>query len=88
MFPDGRQWVGKGCETCTKSGYKGRMGFFEVVSVSGAMRQAITEGRTSTRELLATLSNHTTMRMDGVIKAAEGQTTIDEVLRATQDVEE
>lgn len=88
MFPDQQQWVGRGCEACNKTGYRGRMGFFEVVSVSGAMRQAITDGRTSARELLATLTNHTTMRMDGVIKAAEGQTTLDEVLRATQDVEE
>ncbi len=87
MFPGLQQQVGRGCEVCNNSGYKGRMGFFEVVSVSGPMRQAITDGRTSSRELLATLQGHVTMRMDGVIKAAAGETTLDEVLRSTQDVE-
>ena len=64
------------------------MGFFEIVTVTTTMRKAITEGRTSARELLATLNNHVSMRMDGIAKASAGETTVEEVLRATQDVQD
>lgn len=87
-FPRGLEWYGQGCEHCSKSGYKGRMGFFEIVTVTTTMRKAITEGRASARELLATLNNHVSMRMDGIAKASAGETTVEEVLRATQDVQD
>ena len=50
---------------------------------------AITDGRTSRLELLRTAgARHVTMRQDGVVKAAGGETTVEEVLRATQDAED
>ncbi|MBX3385075.1 MAG: type II/IV secretion system protein [Phycisphaeraceae bacterium] len=89
MFADGMEWVGEGCEKCSNSGLKSRIGYFEIVNVTGPVRAAITEGRTSSRELLAAVGpGHISMRMDGVMKAAEGMTTLEEVFRATQDAED
>jgi type II secretory ATPase GspE/PulE/Tfp pilus assembly ATPase PilB-like protein len=78
-------WVGKGCQKCNNSGFKGRIGFFELVLVHAALRVAISENRTSTQLTNTLPESHITIREDAIIKAAEGMTTIDEVLRATQD---
>ncbi|HMN42222.1 MAG TPA: GspE/PulE family protein [Phycisphaerales bacterium] len=88
LFQGGMAWEGGGCDKCDNSGFKGRIGFFEVLLVTPAMRTAITEGRTAAYEISATADpNHVTMRRDGLIKAASGLTTVDEVLRATQDTD-
>jgi type II secretory ATPase GspE/PulE/Tfp pilus assembly ATPase PilB-like protein len=88
LFKGGNGWIGAGCDKCDNSGFRGRLGFFEVLLVTPAMRTAITEGRTAAYEILATADpSHVTMRTDGLIKAAAGLTTVDEVLRATQDTE-
>jgi type II secretory ATPase GspE/PulE/Tfp pilus assembly ATPase PilB-like protein len=89
MFKGGMSFKGAGCERCDNSGCKGRIGFFEMLTVTSAMRAAITDGRTSRMELLRTAgARHVTMRQDGVVKAAGGETTVEEVLRATQDAED
>jgi len=86
LFSHG-MWIGTGCQKCNNSGFKGRVGFFELVVVNPVLRAAISENRTST-ELPKTLpESHITMRKDAIIKAAKGVTTIDEVLRATQDAD-
>ncbi|MEO1008002.1 MAG: GspE/PulE family protein [Planctomycetota bacterium] len=65
--------------------FQGRIGFYEVLTVTRAMRAAITE-RMNAQQLLRTASaDHITMRQDGLRKAARGLTTVGEVLRATQD---
>lgn len=65
--------------------FKGRIGFYEVLVVTRAMRAAIGE-RVNAQKLLETAaSSHITMRRDGLLKAAQGMTTVGEVLRATQD---
>ncbi len=89
MFAGGQGWRGAGCDRCEGTGHRGRIGFYEVLNVAAPLRAAITEGRTSRHELLAVAgADHVSMRMDGVIKAAAGDTTMDEVLRATQDADE
>lgn len=88
LFTNGMGYVPGGCDKCDNSGYKSRLGFFEVLMTTPAMRQGITERRTAAYEILATAdAAHVTMRHDGLIKASQGQTTVDEVLRATQDTE-
>ena len=65
--------------------FKGRIGFYEVMTVTRAMRAAIGE-RMNAQQLLETAApSHITMRRDGLLKAAQGLTTVGEVLRATQD---
>ena len=91
MFPSGSGRTmctrGAGCERCDGTGFRGRLGFYELLTVSHRMRETITKRMTSRHELLAVApANHVLMRADGLMKAAEGMTTPEEVLRATQDV--
>lgn len=65
--------------------FKGRIGFYEVLTVTRSMRAAIGD-RVNAQQLLETAApTHITMRRDGLLKAAQGMTTVGEVLRATQD---
>ena len=89
MFPGMRHYRGAGCDKCDNSGFRGRIGFYEMLLMTTSMRRAITEGRSSPPELLAqALPTYKTMRDDGLVKASQGFTTVDEVLQATQDTEE
>ena len=84
----GRQVVGHGCDKCGNSGFRGRLGFYEIVKVTGALRNAISQNRPvhELRKLFD--SDFINMREDGMRKALDGITTIEEVLRATQDVDD
>lgn len=89
LFPGMRAFKGPGCKECDNSGTRGRVGYYEVLVLTAGMRSAITQGRTSAPELLKTAApGHITMRRDGLNKAALGLTSVDEVLRATQDAGE
>ena len=79
-------YKGKGCEECSASGYKGRIGIFEVLLVSEKIRQ-LTLKRASTDEIQqqAIKEGMVLMIEDGLNKAASGLTTIEEVLRVAED---
>jgi type II secretory ATPase GspE/PulE/Tfp pilus assembly ATPase PilB-like protein len=87
MF-DGKVWRGKGCEKCNRSGFHGRIGYFELVRINPALRKAIGENKSVTELTKLVDPDFRTMREDGLIKASKGLTTIEEVLRATQDTED
>ena len=88
LFPSGEGYHGAGCEKCDNAGTRGRVGYYEVLEINPPMRAAITQRLSAPEVLKAANLNHCTMRRDGLIKASEGFTTVDEVMRATQDVEE
>ena len=88
LFPGGEGWTETGCEKCGGAGMRGRVGFYELVLPTPAMRQGITERRGAMDLMRMVQPGFMTMRRDGVIKAAEGLTTVEEVLKATQDAEE
>ena len=73
---------GKGCEKCAHTGFRGRIGLYEVLPVDAAIREAILRKATA-EEIndLAIKQGMAPMLHDGVEKAAAGQTTIQEVLR-------
>ena len=74
-------YEGVGCRACRNTGFTGRFGIFEVVTVTDAMREAVTR-RAGVGELAATLDDtHAPMFEDGYRKAAAGLTTLGEVLR-------
>jgi type IV pilus assembly protein PilB len=77
-------YKGQGCDTCAGSGYKGRQGLYEVMSLSSPMRRAILKGG-STEELrdLAVSEGMLTLRMDGMMKVKKGVTTLEEVVKET-----
>lgn len=76
---------GKGCGKCNNTGYTGRTGIFEVLRVSEKISQLIMEHRSSKAiERQAVEEGMITMVQDGFMKALEGVTTIEEVLRVQQ----
>ncbi len=78
-------YKGMGCEYCNSTGYRGRLGIFELLIIRDEIRTLIME-RATTKELKAKAISlgMRTLREDGLRKAIEGSTTIDEVLRVTQ----
>ncbi len=87
LFPDTTSTVGRGCDVCNDIGTRGRIGYFELLRVTPAMRNVINERGTEPKIRQAAREDHVSMRLDGLRKAAAGVTTIEEVLRATQDTE-
>jgi len=85
---NGQVWRGAGCDKCSGSGYHGRLGCFELLQISGRLRQAISDHRPTTELAALVDQSWVNMRQDGLEKAAKGMTTIEEVLRATQDTDE
>lgn len=73
---------GEGCSVCAGTGYLGRLGIREVLEINNEVRSLIMQ-RASAQEIkdAAVRNGMTTMLVDGVRKAAEGLTTIEEVLR-------
>ena len=73
---------GKGCTRCFQTGYRGRLGIFEILALSPAISQMIAQ-RSSAQAILqkAREEGMTTMMEDGVEKAGQGITTLDEVIR-------
>jgi type IV pilus assembly protein PilB len=75
---------GKGCATCNKSGYKGRVGLYEVMEVTDELRELILVGASALELKKKALDvGMISLRRSGLIKATLGQTTLDEVLRET-----
>ncbi|MDZ7696825.1 MAG: ATPase, T2SS/T4P/T4SS family [Deltaproteobacteria bacterium] len=76
-------WKGAGCETCQFSGYLGRMGLFEVLMLTPALQRLISPGLSAVRlKEAAENEGFQIMAADGIAKAIQGLTTVDEVFRA------
>ena len=75
-----------GCDNCEHSGYRGRMGIYEVLTNSPTIQQLIISTSPSdTIETKAIEEGMVTMQTDGLVKALRGQTTIEEILRVTAE---
>lgn len=82
---DIRIYKGLGCEVCHFTGYSGRLGVFEVLEVTNAIRQLITNKEDADVILKQAIAEGmTTMLDDGLTKVISGVTTIEEVLRVTK----
>lgn len=76
----------EGCDECNHTGYKGRIGIYEVLGVSIPIQKMITSSATSNQiQDQAILEGMVTMQTDGLIKALRGNTTVEEVLRVTKE---
>lgn len=76
----------KGCDQCNNEGYHGRIGIFEVLDINEEIEKLIVESSsTETIERKARENGMITMIEDGFIKAAQGLTSIEEVLRVTKE---
>ena len=77
---------GKGCDDCRGTGYRGRFGIYELFPITEDVRSLVLR-RASTPEIRrhAIEAGMTSLRLDGWMKAREGLTTVDEILRVTQE---
>ncbi len=75
-----------GCDKCFRTGYQGRSGIYELLNIDDEIRQGILTNASSTEiKKMATRKGMLTLRDDGALKVLQGQTTIEEILRVTQD---
>ena len=89
LYPEKKKlklYRGKKCEACGQTGYSGRIGIFEVVHITEKIARLILErAAASAIEKQAKEEGMITMKQDGYLKAIEGLTTIEEVLRVAQE---
>ncbi|MBM2820733.1 MAG: Type secretion system protein (GspE) [Candidatus Berkelbacteria bacterium] len=77
---------GKGCDTCSGTGYKGRIGIFEVFSLSDDLKVMVAKKASGTELGNQAIKNGmVTMKQDGILKALDGLTSLEEVWRVTKD---
>lgn len=79
-------YYGKGCDACGNSGYKGRIGIYEILGMSEPLK-ILTLKQANSSELMkqAKADGLITLKQDGILKALHGDTTIEEVWRVTKD---
>lgn len=77
---------GAGCYECNQTGYKGRIGVFEVMVIDDVIRNAILRKKDANEiKNLAINTGMASLTADGLVKAKAGQTTIEEVLKILYD---
>ena len=87
LSKDTRVFEGKGCDACSGTGYRGRLGIFELMLMGDDIRR-LTISRADASQLRKTAIQQgmSTLREDGFDKIKRGLTTISEVLRVTQEI--
>ncbi len=80
---------GEGCPACKNSGYKGRIGIYELIEMNENIRELIVAKASSAAiKASAAQKGSKTLRQEGMLRAASGLTSVEEVLRVTQEAEE
>ena len=78
-------WRGAGCNECRGTGYRGRLGIFELLVMDDALREEVLRRRgAGDLRALAVAAGMRTLREDGVRLVMDGRTTPEEVLRVTR----
>jgi type IV pilus assembly protein PilB len=81
-----RFYKGKGCSECNSKGYTGRIGIYEVLSLTEKLRALVSQKATSdVLQKQAIADGSITMLQDGLDKVASGLTTIEEVIRVIRE---
>jgi type IV pilus assembly protein PilB len=76
----------EGCEECSHTGYRGRIGIYEVIGIAHSIQKLIMANATSDQiQDQAISEGMMTMQTDGLIKVMRGETSIEEVLRVTKE---
>jgi type IV pilus assembly protein PilB len=83
-LPRAKTMKGRGCDRCGGTGYKGRLGLFEIMEISEALRNLIVASAPvkDLREL-AIEEGMSPLRLSGMLKVRDGVTTLEEVARET-----
>ncbi len=84
--PEGKIYRARGCHECMETGFSGRIAIFEILLIDDELKNAVLINPDSTTLKEKALRNGlVTLRMDGADKVAKGITSIDEVLRVTEE---
>jgi general secretion pathway protein E len=87
--PEEGLWKGDGCQKCLETGYLGRTGIYELLRVTDRIKAEVLRNPDSGSIKSAALEEGMrTLRLDGSLKVLKGVTTIEEVLRVTQEEKE
>jgi type IV pilus assembly protein PilB len=80
---------GRGCTYCGRSGYRGRLGIYELMMINGKLREMMFKGA-STRDIRveAVRNGMSTLYADGMLKVSRGITTFEEVYRVAKQTEQ
>jgi general secretion pathway protein E len=74
-----------GCEKCHNLGYSGRTGIYELITIDETLRNLIHQGAGEDKMLLHAREYSESIRQDGMRRVIQGDTTIDEIIRVTQE---
>jgi type IV pilus assembly protein PilB len=84
-MPVDKIWVAKGCDRCRRTGYSGRVGIYELLTVDDQLRDIIARNpNVAEFRRICVGRGMTSLRQDGMIKVEKGLTTVEEVMRATE----
>jgi general secretion pathway protein E len=87
--PGTKLYKGKGCDTCRHTGYRGRRAIFEVCVVNENLRRMVIRKETGTAlKARALQDGMESLRTDGWRRVLKGQTTVEEIVRVTQQDED
>ena len=76
----------KGCDNCGNKGYRGRMGIYELMIVDEEIRRAVAVGKDAAAIMTICVDKGMrTLRNDGILKVKRGFTSLDEILRITDE---
>ena len=85
-FTSNKTFRGKGCDRCRKTGYTGRLGIYELLVMDDSLRDMVTRNPDVTHlRKLCRERGLVTLRQDGFDKVKAGKTTIDEIIRVTEN---
>jgi len=85
LLEDIKLYKGKGCEHCENMGYKGRLGLFEILEMGRNVANLVLKNSPDNEMTIqAKKDGMLTLKQDGLIKALNGETSIEEVFRVTQ----
>jgi general secretion pathway protein E len=86
LAADGHLYHGRGCDACRGTGYRGRMGIYELMPLDDSIRPLIMQhANASTIRAAAIERGMHTLLQDGAQKVLKGLTTAEELLRVTQE---
>ena len=74
-----------GCKRCNHSGYRGRQGIYEIVPIDSELRRMIHDKASEDEMIVQARRNGRSILDDGIDKILSGITTVEEVLRVTQE---
>jgi type II secretory ATPase GspE/PulE/Tfp pilus assembly ATPase PilB-like protein len=85
---DTKFYHGRGCNECNQTGMTGRMGIFELLRITGKLRELIAERPTTEQIIKTAPADHISMVHNGLSKVLEGLTTPEEIFRVAKSIGE